>query len=616
MTRSSLLSVLLIALAIQFADRAWAQNTSAAPDIIVEGTKTGTPARQMTNAFTVIDEEHIKTMRVHSVLEVLRQVEALDVVQSGGPGGLTSLFLRGGESNHVLVLVDGVKVNNPTTGAFNAADLAVNGIQRIEIIRGSQSPLYGSEAVAGVVNIVTKTGRRDADRSLSLEGGSYSTWSGVLNHSNKRAVWDHMLSLAYLASSGFSKADQDLGNSEPDGYANTSFSARFGRGMGTGGRLDLTLRLTDATADYDDAFPLADSPAKSRDKAAVTGLTYSGLFQPWWDHRLTVGWSRNHRTSQEATFGDSDTDAQTRQVDWRHTLDVGPDNLLTLGYEYQKESGHLTSGFGAYDEQTVTHAVYMQDQLAALDPLFVTVGLRSDGNNRYGRHNTYKVGSSLALASWRTRLFGSYGTGFRAPSLDDLFFPNFPGFPPSSDPNLDPETSKGYEVGISHDLIPNVMNLDATYFRTDYQDLINFGAAGIANIDSADISGVEVSGKLTIAPKAAFQANYTYTGSHDDTTNDQLARRPRNKANLAMVFKPEARTDLRVDYRFVGDRLDVPGGGTTAGYSVVNLASSQEYSSRITFYARIENLFDREYEEVAGYGTAGRSVYLGGTARF
>jgi vitamin B12 transporter len=599
------------------------EDSALPPDIVVQGTKTGTPIEQMTGAVTVITEAEIKSLRVHTVLDVLRHVEALDVVQSGGPGGLTSLFLRGGESNHVLVLIDGVKVNNPTTGAFDAANLSVNGIERIEVLRGSQSPLYGSEAVAGVISIVTKPGRTGTEDSLSIEGGSYSTWSGTLNHSGRGPVWDQMLSLSYLATSGFSKADQDLGNTEPDGYANTSFAARFGRGMGVGGRLDLNLRLTDATADYDDAFPLADSAAKSRDKAAVTGLTYSGLFTPWWDHRLTLGWARNHRTNQDADAGDSDTDAQTRQVDWQHTLDVGPDNLLTVGYEYQSDIGKYVAGFGSYDERIVTNALYVQDQLAALDPLFFTAGVRSDGNNRYGRHNTYKVGSSLALAAWRSRLFGNVATGFRAPSLDDLFFPPFPPFPPSSNPDLEPETSRGYEVGLSHDLIPKILNLEATYFHTKYRDLIGFFAPDpsdpftvvLGNIDSAAITGVEASTEWTVDPKATIQANYTYTSTHDSSTDDQLLRRPRNKGNLALVFKPERGAQLRVDYRYVGDRLDF-GGVTLPGYSLVTLAASHEHASGMTLYVRVDNLFDRDYEEVTGYGTAGRSIYAGFTARF
>jgi vitamin B12 transporter len=616
MKKGLVLSALVVTIGGCLTHDAFGQERSTPPDILVQGTKTGTPIEQMTGAVTIIDEAEIKSFQVPSVLEVLRRVEALDVVQSGGPGGITSLFLRGGESNHVLVLIDGVKVNNPTTGAFDAAHLTVDGIERIEVLRGSQSPLYGSEAVAGVINIVTKPGRPAAEDSLSIHGGSYSTWGGTLNHSGKGPVWDRMLSLAYSASSGFSKADQDLGNRERDGYASTSFSTRLGRGMGVGGRLDLTLRMTDATADYDDAFPLADSAAISRDKAAVTAVTYSGLFTPRWDHRLTLGWARNHRTNQDADAGDSDTDGQTRQADWRHTLDVGPDNLLTLGYEYQSDIGRYVAGFGSYDQRVVTNAVYLQDQLAALNPLFVTVGVRSDGNNRYGRHNTYKVGSSLVLPAWRSRLFGNFSTGFRAPSLDDLFFPPFPPFPPSSNVDLDPETSRGYEAGVAFDLVPSTSTLSTTYFRTDYRDLIAFDASSaLANIERAKVSGVEVSTQLIADPRATIEAHYTYTSTYDNSTGDQLLRRPRNKANLALVFNPDPAAHFRVAYRYVGDRLDV-GGATLPSYSLVTLAGSHEYAPGATLFVRIDNLFDRDYEEVTGYGTAGRSFHAGLTARF
>lgn len=592
-----------------------------APDILVQSTKTGTPIEQMTNAVTIITEDQIRSLRVETVLEVLRHVPALDVVQSGGPGGQTSVFLRGGESNHVLVLIDGVKVNNPTTGAFDAANLTVNGIERIEVLRGGQSPLYGSEAVSGVINIVTKRGQPGGKTSLSVEGGSYSTGGGTLNHSGKGPLWDRMLSLSYVASSGFSKADEDLGNTEPDGHKNTTFSMRLGRPTGVGGRMDLTLRLTDAVADLDDfptfTDPFQDFPAKQRNKAAVASLAYSGLLTSWWDHRLTVGWARNHRTDQDMAAGDSDVDAQTRQLDWQHTLDIGSDNLVTVGYEYQNDIGKYVTGFGeSYDERIVTNSLYVQDQLAALDPLFITAGIRSDGNNRYGRHNTYKVGSSLVLAPWRSRVFGNFATGFRAPSLDDLFFPPFPGFPPSANPDLDPETSRGFEVGVAHDLIPTVASIEAAYFHTNYRDLITFDPSFVlANIESAEITGVEVSGHWTVDPKVTFEGNYTYTSTHDDSTGDQLLRRPRSKGNFAMIFKPERGVDLRVDYRYVGERLDF-GATTLSPYSLVTFAASQELSSGPTLFARVDNLFDRDYEEIAGYGVAGRSFYVGFTSKF
>ncbi len=593
-----------------------AQDGSAAPDIVVQGTKTGTPLDQLTGAVTIIDEAAIRDMRVPTVLEVLRQVEGLDVVQSGGPGGQTSLFLRGGNSNHVLVLIDGVKVNSPTTGAFDMANLTVDQIERIEVLRGAQSPLYGSEAVAGVVNVITKRAAQPDHDSVTIEGGAYRTWRGALTHSGRGPVWDRAFALSRWTSRGISRADEDLGNTEPDGYANTSFSMKLGRAAGVGGRADLTLRLTDATADFDDAYPaptfaLSDSPAKSRDKAAVAGLTIAAPLSARWDHRLTIGWSRDHGTTMNGTFGDTDIDAQSRQVDWQHTLGIGADNLLSVGYEYQNRLADIT---GAGEHRLVTNAVYVQDQLAAFDPLFITIGGRTDDNNQFGRHNTYKAGASLKLASWRSRVFGNYATGFRGPTLNDLYYPGF------SNPNLRPEESTGYEAGISLDAIPGAVTVQATRFRTDYDDLIALDSLFIPqNIATAEASGFELSGSWTVSPRSTITGNYTVTDATNGATGDRLLRRPHNKGNVVWTFHPDETSDLRIDYRCVGSRLDTTDGVTILTlphYSLVNLAASERMSVATEVFIRIDNFLNKNYEEVSGYGTPGRSFFAGLTTQF
>ncbi len=613
MTRSHHVRVLCLAAALAFASPAAAQELFT-PDLIVEGTKTGTPIEQMTGAVTIIDEATIRALRVPTVGEVLRQVEGLDVVQSGGPGGQTSLFLRGGNSNHTLVLIDGVKVNSPTTGAFDFAHLTVDQIERIEVLRGSQSPLYGSEASAGVVNIITKKGREGANDRVTIEGGAYRTWRTTAVHSDRGPIWDESLSISRWASQGISRASERRGNTEPDGYANTTFSAKLGRGAGVGGRLEVTLRLTDATTDIDDAYPaptfeLSDSPAKSRDKSAVLGASVSTPITPSWDQRLAVGWSRDHGTTTEGSFGNSDIDAQSRQVEWRHTFLAGSDNMVTAGYEHQQRAARYNAD---YDEAIVTNSLYLHDQLAAFDPLIFTAAARSDGNNRFGRHNTYQVGSSLMIRASQTRLFGNYSTGFRGPTLNDLFSPS------GSNPNLKPETSRGYEAGLTQTLGP--LTVGGTYFHTRYKNLIVPDPTAPLfvyfpiNLDTAFAKGVEGSVEVR-ASKARIQGTYTYTGTRDGSTNAQLLRRPRNKAGVVLAFQPDKDADLRLDYRYVGEREEY-GGGTLPSYSLVNLSASRAWTPGVTGFVRVENLFDRAYEEVTGYGTAGRSLYAGLTASF
>jgi vitamin B12 transporter len=611
MTRLIIVLTLSITLSLHAVGRGWAQD----PDIIVQGTKTGTPLDQLTGGATILDEAAIQKMRVETVADVLRRVEGLDVVRLGGAGAQTSLFVRGGNSNHTLVVIDGVKVNSPTTGAFDLAHLTVDQIERIEILRGTQSPLYGSEATAGVVNIVTKRGREQDRDSLTVEGGSYGTRRGTLTHAARGPVWTRAWSISRWDAQGFSKASDDLGNAERDGYANTTFAMKLGRGSGVGGQFDLALRLTDATTDIDDAsspppdFLPADSPAKSRNKAAVVGGTLSRLIRPWWDHKLIVGWSRDHGTTGRGTFGNSDIDAQSRQLEWQHTLSLGPDNLVTAGYEYLRRSARYN---GDYDQSVVSNSFFIHDQFAAFDPLTFSLSARTDGNNRFGRHDTFKIGSSLNHRSSGTRVFANYGTGFRGPTLNDLFAA-FGG-----NPNVKPETSRGYEAGLTQEAGP--LAVTGSYFHTDFDDLIvvvqdtvdpNLFVA--TNVKSAMVKGFETTAELR-APKSRILASYTYTSTHDSSTDDQLLRRPRNKAGIALIFEPEPHASLRVDTRYVGERLDV--GSTLPSYLVTDVAASHRWGANLEGFVRADNLFDRDYEEVTGYGTAGRSVYAGVTARF
>jgi vitamin B12 transporter len=372
----------------------------------------------------------------------------------------------------------------------------------------------------------------------------------------------------------------------------------------------LTLRLTDATADFDDNFPaptfaLSDSPAKSRNKTAVAGLTIAAPLSARWDHRLVIGWSRDHGATSGAAFGDTDLDAQSRQVDWQHTLGVGADNLVTVGYEYQNRLADIT---GAGEHRLGTNAFYVQDQLAVFDPLFITIGGRTDDNNRFGHHNTYKAGASLKLPSWRSRVFGNYATGFRGPTLNDLYYPGF------SNPNLLPEESRGYETGVSIDMVPNVLTTGATYFRTRYENMIAADSLFVPqNINTAESQGVEFTGELR-GPHTRMQGTYTYTSTHDGSTNDLLLRRPRNKAGVALIVEPDSTSSVRLDGRYVGKRLDF--GTTVDPYFVVSLAATERTRPNLEWFLRMENMFNQDYEEVAGYGTPGRSVYVGLTAKF
>jgi vitamin B12 transporter len=246
--------------------------------------------------------------------------------------------------------------------------------------------------------------------------------------------------------------------------------------------------------------------------------------------------------------------------------------------------------------------------------LFITIGGRSDDSNQFGRHNTYKAGASLNLASWRSRVFGNYGTGFRSPTLNDLYYPGF------SNPTLEPEESTGYEYGVTTDLAKNILSVGATRFRTKYDNLIALDSAFVPqNIAAAETSGGELSGTWTVSRQSTITGNYTVTDAVDSATGQHLLRRPHNKGNVVWTFSPDATTDFRIDYRVVGSRLDTTDGVTILTlphYALVNLSGTQRVSATAEVFVRLENAFNRDYQEVAGYGTAGRSFYTGFTSKF
>jgi outer membrane receptor protein involved in Fe transport len=284
-----------------------------------------------------------------------------------------------------------VKVNSPTTGAFNFAHLTVDQVERVEVLQGSQSPLYGSEALAGVVNIITKRGQEGAGDRLMVEGGSYRTWRTTAVHSDRGPIWDETFSISRSTARGFSQAAERRGNAEPDGYANTSFAARMGRGAGVGGRLDLTVRLTDATADFDDAYPpptfeLADSPAVLRDKAAVLGLTM-GARSP------VVGPPPPPRLVARPP----DHDGRGVRLEPRRAVAPGRMAAHALGRSRESADRRLRipeppRGPPVRRRASRGHQRLRPRSARRARAAFFTVGGRTDDYTTFGRRNTYKPG--------------------------------------------------------------------------------------------------------------------------------------------------------------------------------------------------------------------------------
>jgi vitamin B12 transporter len=589
------------------------------PPVFVTATQTEVPLKETAASVTLIDEKTIEEKHLTTVEEVLREVPGLTVVQQGGPGATTSVFLRGTNSNHALVLIDGVPVNSPTTGAFDFADLTVENIERIEVIHGAQSTLYGSDAIGGVIQIFTKKGRGPLTGSLSFEGGAYRTFRETLELSGAKERFDYSFSAAHLDSRGFSRADQRNGNPEDDGYENTALSSRIGIHLTDRARLEWTARYTNAESELDDCgfpCPIDDPNLVQEGQQWVTSLGLLVTLVEGWRQELKFSLNAEELevidplevSDPDAPFNNFEIDTRGRWFDWRHHIHLNERDLLTVGYEYEFQRGESRNNF---NETWTNHAGYALNELRLL-PFILNLGLRYDDNDRYGNETTYKIETAYLMESTATKIRAAYGTGFHGPTLNDLFFPGF------GNPNLQPEKSKSFEAGIDQSFWGERVQVGATYFQNRIEELIVFVFDPVTlvgapdNIARAKMTGVEAAIFMQPAEVVTLSANYTLTDAENEQTGAELARRPRRKAAGALTVSPIERLRLVLDLRYVGKRFDDTANNVPLDdYTVVNLAGTYQLHPRVQLFTRIENLFNREYQEVAGYGTAGFSGYGG-----
>ncbi len=587
-------------------------------EVVVIATRTPVLIEHTTSSVTVIDAEAIVAKQVDTVLDVLRTVRGLDVQQLGGLGGVTSVFMRGGNSNHTLVMIDGVQVNSPTTGAFDFADLTVENIERIEIIRGAQSTLYGSAAIGGVINIISKKGAGPVSGFLFSEYGSFGTFQERAGVSGGAERIDYALTVSRLDSDGISRANEKNGNPEEDGYENTTVSGRFGVTVLGDGRLDATVRYTKSEADIDAAFPFADDlDSTSERDALVLSSTFSKPITSWWDQHLQLslndddlqGKDQDEPTDFSPT-GDNGflIDIQAKRLDWQHDFSLSEQITFTAGYELERQKAQSRENF---TKSLTNHAGYAQLQLNPIDNLFFVAGGRFDANTLYENKLTYKVSGSYYLEETGTTLRFSYGTGFRGPSLNELFFPGFGNL------DLEPETSTSYDAGIEQEVFTQLV-FGMTYFHNSFDGLIvgTFDPATnlfqSENINDARSRGIEAYVRVSPMDNLDVQATYTHTATRDRETRLRLARRPVNKGNLNIMYAPwdELRTNL--DLLLVGSSFnDTFNAQQVTGYGVVNMAVSYDITKSVQAFVRLDNLLDEEYEEISGFGTFGRAGFGG-----
>ncbi len=582
--------------------------------MVVTAARIPVPQRETGSSITVITAADIANRQLFTVADILRNVPGLDVAQSGGLGKQTSVFIRGANSNQTLVLIDGIEVNDPSTpgASFDFAHLTVDNIERIEVLRGPQSTLYGSDAIGGIINIITKKGRKAPTVGFSAEGGSFGTWKlmGTTSGSYDRLRWS--ASASHLNSEGFSAADDRLGNREDDGYENTTVSARAGWQALDNFDLDAAVRFHHSVSDldgFDFSFAPSDDPNFTQEthQVFVRGQGTLDLFDQFWRQTLRLSYNHNQRQFRDQfepgdTFVEnSNLRGEKLKLDWQNTLNLTDWDTLIFGITTETEwmNTNLIDTRSA-----TTNGFYGENRLTMLDRFITTAGVRLDTPDRFGDKVTWRITQAVLFPETDTKLRGSYGKGFKAPSLFQLFAP--PTFGPVGNRNLGPESSTGWDLGVDQSFLEERILVSVSYFHNNFSNLIDFQfGSGFQNINRARSAGIESVLELKPFEILTLRGTYTYTNAEDNKEN-KLARRPRHKGSFDADLEVVENGHLHINILMVGSRPTSPFDirRQLDPYVVVNLAGSYQLTDYLTLFGRIDNALDQEYEEVPGFGTS------------
>ncbi len=573
-------------------------------------TRIPTPEQMLGSSVTVITAEQIARKQQHQVLDVLRDVPGVDVTRSGGVGQSTRIFMRGTETNHVLVMVDGVEVNDASSpdDAFDFAHLTTDNVGRIEVLRGPQGTLYGSEAIGGVINIITKKGEGAPRFFGSAEGGSYRTGKMNVGSAGSFNRVHYSVDAGHSNTAGFSAVSKRFGAHEDDSDDNTTFSTKLGADMTENFSTSVTARYSHSNTQYDDFAPLQDAANYGiSDEFSVRGAGNLSLLDGKWKQEFGVSYMDNERKNADS-FPRSSDGSRTK-FDWLHTLQLMQNNTLMAGVETEQEKFHSRDDFSRAKADIRNNAVFVQDQFGLWDRLFTSVGARLDDHDTFGRQTTWRVAPAYLIRETGTKLKASYGTGFKAPSLFDLFDSFF------GNRNLKPEKSRGFDAGFEQNIWNDRVRFGATYFQNNLRDLIDSDPVTFQsiNIGKARTRGVESFVSITPVEALDIALTHTFTDAEDKQTKLALLRRPHNKAMLDVEyhFTPAVRGGVNVLY--VGNRQDslFPGRVPLSSYTTLGVTGDWKLNDDITLYGRIDNLLNRRYEEIYGYATPGVSAYVG-----
>ena len=585
--------------------------------IVITATRTDIPLDQTPASVSVVTSENFEERQIERAADALREVPGLSVVQSGAPGQLTSVFTRGLRSEHTQVLLDGIPINQGLAGLMNFADFTVDDIDRIEVVRGPQSTLYGPRALAGAIQIFTKQGQGDPTFTLIQEGGSYGTFREAFESEAKIGEFDYSVGLSRL----------DTDNARPNNqYRFNNAIADIGWSPNT--TLRIGALLTYSLADTGNPNTIFDA------KPLDNFLTERWLIGPhidwrpvdWWDHRLIVSYDHERQINnpnQDGFVGPTRALFERTQVDYQN--DLRPSSWLTItsGFFYSRvnagqERPFVSQDFGPQprfiSDHTDETGLFAQLTLNPVADLIVVSGGRFDHFNQFGDVWTWREAASYLLRQTDTTLHASVATGFSPPSSQDKIF--------GMNSGLEAERDLGWDAGIEQRFCNKRISLAATYFHNDLSNVIGLnGLFETLNLGKARTQGIECELHARPFDRLDLLASYTYLDTEklgvadiSQPPGSRLPRRPRHEAYVSASYLWWKKLRTTLSTKWVNAREELNFGAPNfdiEDYSFVNFAAEYEITPHLSVFGRIDNLTNEHYAEVFGFPALGRAAYGG-----
>jgi vitamin B12 transporter len=597
------------------------------PIDVISATTIPTPADQIASSVTVVTAAEIERDQRRTVPDVLNTIPGLNVVQTGGAGGQTSVFMRGTNSSHVKVLIDGIDVSDPSTAnrTFDFGHLQTYDIERIEVLRGPQSGLYGADAIGGVISITTKKGEGPPKVRATAEGGSLATFNQAASLSGSTDRTNYAFNVSHLHSGNIPVTpDRFVAPGRPaigNSYDNLTASTRLGVDINPNFSANFVARYTEAElrrSDLQFPAPLFAAVAPTQQSGQENKQFFTrgegvwSLLDGRVVNRFGAAYSDLLTWNAPPNVLPTSSRGMREKFDWRSDIKLAPGHTVVLGVE--KENEHFRTATLSRDNGNQGAFAELQSEFA--QRFFFAANVRNDNNGQFGSYSTWRVAPAFVVPGTETKLKASYGTGFKAPSLSQLYQDFAPFF--FANPNLRPEKSKGYDVGFEQPLFDNRVRFGVTYFRNDIVDLINCNTfcTTVINIDAATITGAESFVSWAVTDRLKVRADYTYTMARNALTGMMLLRRPKDKYTVEAVWQATNQLTLSATGLWVGswvdvDRAFVDPAPISPSYSIVNVAANYAVNPNLTVFGRADNLFNRKYENPNGYLQPGFAVYAG-----